>query len=451
MRVKDRVKVELSRVEEPQPDYPLRITSFLTSVGAHCGAIAALAMFSTVAEAPAVRPVYDEFIKPHEHQIVFYDLHQKVPDVNPLNKTGNDPDPRGAEVARQAIVATSPKPQSAQLFISVPAPEIEIHQDLPLPLLVGNLNTTLPPPPERPKPRKFVPPPPPNPEPPLPIQPPLPDAPSIPSAAAAPPLVVPLLGFAALPLAPRNAAGAPTAHSQNPSAAVVVAGLHPTENMDMPVPNGERPAQFSKAPTQGPAATGIANTASLTVPDLTIRRPRPENIPAAPTRQILYAEIFSSIPLATLSAPLRPSSRAIPRVVDAHFNGRSVYAMVLPMEHLLVYAGDWIMWFADRESKPGETPIVRAPIPLRKLEVVDQTPPSGRTGTRVQLAATLRKNGRLDDLALLTQTSPAIRQAVFQDISSWEFQPASRDGAPVDVDVVLEIPFSLPTAIAESP
>jgi hypothetical protein len=99
---------------------------------------------------------------------------------------------------------------------------------------------------------------------------------------------------------------------------------------------------------------------------------------------------------------------------NARFNGRSIYVIVIPMEHMPAYGGDWIMWFADRQSKPGETPLVRAPVPLRKLEVVDQTPPSGRTGTRIQLSATLRKNGRLDDLALLTETSPAVQRAVFQ-------------------------------------
>jgi hypothetical protein len=37
---------------------------------------------------------------------------------------------------------------------------------------------------------------------------------------------------------------------------------------------------------------------------------------------------------------------------------------------------------------------------------------------------------------------------VIQDLASWEFKPATRDGAAVDVDVVLEIPFSLPPEIA---
>ena len=29
-----------------------------------------------------------------------------------------------------------------------------------------------------------------------------------------------------------------------------------------------------------------------------------------------------------------------------------------------------------------------------------------------------------------------MQRAVFQDVTSWEFRPATRDGSPVDVDVV---------------
>jgi hypothetical protein len=40
-------------------------------------------------------------------------------------------------------------------------------------------------------------------------------------------------------------------------------------------------------------------------------------------------------------------------------------------------------------------------------------------------------------------------QEVIQDLESWEFKPATRDGVPVDVEVVIEIPFNLSTAIAK--
>jgi len=133
----------------------------------------------------------------------------------------------------------------------------------------------------------------------------------------------------------------------------------------------------------------------------------------------------------------------IPQSVDARFRGRNVYTIVIPMEHMPAYSGDWIMWFADRESKPGETPVVRAPIPFQKLEPVDQTA-TNRTGARIQFAAILRKDGKLDGTTLVTQANPAVTRAVFEDVTAWEFRPASRDGVPVDVDVVIEIPFRLP-------
>jgi hypothetical protein len=37
---------------------------------------------------------------------------------------------------------------------------------------------------------------------------------------------------------------------------------------------------------------------------------------------------------------------------------------------------------------------------------------------------------------------------VIQDLQSWEFKPATRGGKPVDVDVVVEIPFNLSVEMA---
>jgi hypothetical protein len=251
---------------------------------------------------------------------------------------------------------------------------------------------------------------------------------------------------------PKNAPEAPVAHTGNARADIAVASLHPSPDANTPLPTGERPARFSKAPTVGAAASGEGN-GTLTVPDLTIRKPKPEPDPppSVPRHEVLYAERVRGIPLSTLSVPLRPANRMIPPGVDARFRGRNVYTIVIPIEHMSAYSGDWIMWFADREAKPGETPVVRAPVPFRKLEVVDQNPPGSQSGERIQFAAMLSKSGKLLDITLLTQRSPAIARVVLEDVSAWEFRPASRDGVPVDVDVVLEIPFRLPVSVATNP
>ena len=365
MRVK--VKVEAKgevavtvNANDARPDYPLRASSFLASLLFHCGLIGLLGAASTFSAA-SDRPVYDELVKPHELKILYYHFPPKVPDVKPVQKTGDRETPRGLELSKQAIIATSPKPKSKELFISVPAPDMELKQDLTAPLLVAKMDAIRPPP-EQPKPKKFVPPPPAKRETPLPLQVTVLDTPLIPSAPTAPPPLVPAPVFSLTPPPPKVAPEAASTHTGNSTADIAVASLHPSDNATPP-PNADRPAQFSKAPDQGPAASGGANEAALTVPDLTIRQPKPESAPAPalPTQQILYADIVKNIPQSTLSAPLRVSARSIPQAIDARFQGRDVYTIVIPMEHMPVYSGDWIMWFADRQTKPGETPSGTSP------------------------------------------------------------------------------------------
>jgi hypothetical protein len=92
---------------------------------------------------------------------------------------------------------------------------------------------------------------------------------------------------------------------------------------------------------------------------------------------------------------------------------------------------------------------MRAPLPYRKMEPVDQ-PASGSPGqARVQIAAVLDKDGRLEKIAMLARPATMTEQAVMQDLDSWEFKPATRDGIPVDVEVVIEIPYNLAIAVVK--
>jgi hypothetical protein len=165
---------------------------------------------------------------------------------------------------------------------------------------------------------------------------------------------------------------------------------------------------------------------------------------------VLYADKVHSIPVTTLSVPLRPASRTIPRAIDLRFQGRNVYTMVVPIENFAPYSGDWILWFAEQQARPGENPLVRAPVPLRKFESVEPVLPGAHTELRVQVAARIKRDGKIEGASLLRVLSPGIEQAVLQDLAEWEFKPATRDGAAIDVDVVIEIPYSLPPQIAKS-
>ncbi len=440
----------------------------------------------------------DELIQPKLHKIIMYDFRKKPPEVQPLKKSGEFPRPRGAEISKQAVIATSPKPKSTQQMIWLPTPKIEVQKDVPLPNLIARMKTALPSlptlPKERPRPvveaAKAVQPntSPPDPKgdanhapaaPPEATQPPkqvrtyvpppasrqaklpvpvqvseMPIAPPI----GSPPMANPLPPGAGISSTlpgsalPTSMPVAPVPNAGNARADIAVASLHPSDSAHAAVPEGARPGRFSKAPETGAPASGeVGKSAAVTVPDLTVREAKPVKAPPDPTRTkpVLYTERVRSIPYATLSVPLRPSSRTIPRSVDARFQGRNVYTMVVPIENLPAYVGDWIIWFAEKQPVAGSTPLMRAPLPFRKLEPVDQPPPGNAGQARVQIAAILDKDGRLGNLAILARPPTMTEQAVMQDLAAWEFKPATHDGVPVDVDVVIEIPFNLTTPVAK--
>ena len=483
--------------------YQFRPSSFLVSVGVHTLAIVGLALIPAYQEPPlSDRPIYDELIRPEEHRIVYYDYKKPLPEVSATERIGTFPRPRGLELSKDAIIATAPHAKSTKQIIWRPVPKLQIERDLPAPNLILRAATAVPlatpPPPdvpkidkpnvdapraeqanisppqpdadpnkarqdtvkpvEIPKPRRaFVPPPASKQPPKLPVpvqvaELPVPDA-SITGPASVRMALPDGIGTAAfsrgLPPPPDAPPGAEN-NKGNGRADVAAVSLNPGKG---PIPEGARSGAFSRAPDVGEPATGEVSGNGLKVPNLTIHNDHTvaDAPKVSPNRKVvMYAEKLKSIPVSTLSVPLRPAARAIPRAIEGRFQGRNVYTMVIPIENFEPYSGDWIIWFAERQAKPGDTPFVRAPMPLRKYESVEPVLPGARTDLRVQVAAMIRQDGKLEGLTLLRNLSPGIDQAVMQDVSAWEFKPATRDSVPVDVDVVIEIPYSLPPQIAKS-
>ena len=483
--------------------YRIRPGSFVLSILFHVAVVSALLLAPHVdsKERVSKTPIYDDLIKPEEKKIVWYaPLPKKLPEVHAQERIGTFPKPRAAQKSEVAIIATAPKPKSVKQFIFQAVPKIEIHQDLPSPNLISRAAMAIPAPPpppepkpkidkpdtqgvksqqanispptpngdvnkaqpiqqqpvEVPKPPKAFVPPPPRQQPPrlvIPVQTadvPVPDA-SITGTTAARATLPEGIGapsFSKGAPPPPNAPPGPTNAAGNGKIDIAVVGLHPDKG---PIPDGSRPGQFSQAPTVGELATGEVR-GGIGVPGLTIHDDRNAVPPPhvdPPRKIVLYADRLRSLPVSTLSVPLRPASRTIPAKIEARFVKRDVYTMVIPIENIAGYSGDWIVWFAEHDQKPGGAPTVRAPIPMRKFESVDPVPPGARTEIRVQIEATITKEGKFDRILLLRDLTPGLESAILRDVKSWEFKPATRDGVPVDIDVVLEIPFSLPPQVAQ--
>jgi TonB family protein len=62
---------------------------------------------------------------------------------------------------------------------------------------------------------------------------------------------------------------------------------------------------------------------------------------------------------------------------------------------------------------------------------------------RVQLFCVIGSRGTVSSIELLHGADERLNKSAEEALAKWEFYPATRDGKPVDVDVVVEIPFVL--------
>lgn len=407
-------------------DYPAKPLPFGVSILLH-GALLAL-----IVSAPPVSRMRKEPLKPRtiapRKVLIWYQFKKELPAVVPTQRIGEGDRPRGLERSlQQPIVAHSPNPVSREQFIWHEAPKLKIERDLQAPNLIVAA-PALPRPAPRPKPRAFV----------------------------APPQPIPRNPPAALILdaAPEVAVDA-SREVADAAASLAIVGLRPAERLDGPPPEISNPGQLSRAAAVGAPASGLASTAGLRVPDLTIGpgktsgaavgvKGEPEK--PSPAGELIYQQTLLGGARTALSAPLRPGSRTVPRHIEAKFRDRSVYTIVIPMPKLPCYTGDWVIWFGEMEAQPGVTPQIQAPLPTRKVDALaaEESPIEGR----VQLSAIIRKDGRLEEVTVL-RGAQALGGSAMRDLKKWDFRPASRNGAAVDVDVVFDIPFRLSPLAAE--
>jgi TonB family protein len=242
----------------------------------------------------------------------------------------------------------------------------------------------------------------------------------------------------------------------NVSTAIV--GLNPSPRLDVPIPQGSRPAQFSAAPEPGAGdGSGEAvETAHISVPGLMIRNggkaAAPETVRpvmiarAAPTStEVLRSAVRAAGPAPALETePERRAPSIVPTVPDPRFAGRRIYTLAVQMPNVTSAYGSWTMWFAERDERMGEAPVIRLPVPLRKVD--PKYVPSAvadRVEGRVQFSGIVRMDGRIDELRLVKGVDERLDSSAADALLKWEFEPAHKNGTPIEMDLVVEIPFFL--------
>jgi TonB family protein len=135
-------------------------------------------------------------------------------------------------------------------------------------------------------------------------------------------------------------------------------------------------------------------------------------------------------------------------VERAVFGDRKFYSLSLNMPNLNSAGGSWIIRFAALKpdsgaaSKDPSASELSAPAATRKvdpaypLELMKQ-----HVGGTVILYGIIHANGRVGSVRVLRSVDERLDQFASEAITSSQFQPAMKNGTPVDVEATFSIPF----------
>lgn len=143
---------------------------------------------------------------------------------------------------------------------------------------------------------------------------------------------------------------------------------------------------------------------------------------------------------------------------QAVFGNRKFYSLSLNMPNLNSAAGSWVIRFAALKQDAGESNLDRlasaaahgsaeeeslsAPSATRKvdpaypLELMRQN-----IGGTVILYAVIHRDGTVGGVRVLRSVDERLDRFATQALAKWQFDPAMKNGAPVDVEATFWIPF----------
>jgi len=144
------------------------------------------------------------------------------------------------------------------------------------------------------------------------------------------------------------------------------------------------------------------------------------------------------------SEPPHGAATQVSGAPDPRFNGRDVFMMAIQMPNITSYSGSWLMWYADHTLRQTGLSPISPPVAHRKVDPkYIATAVEERVEGRVTLGCVIDKQGLVRGVELIRGLDDRLNQSAKEALSKWEFYPATRKGEPVEVDVLVEIPFHL--------
>jgi TonB family protein len=170
------------------------------------------------------------------------------------------------------------------------------------------------------------------------------------------------------------------------------------------------------------------------------------------TANTVNPNLIANVRPPRVSSRMQPEIGSKPSDVErAVFGDRKFYSLSLSMPNLNSAGGSWIIRFAalKPESASGVpssgdsfSEDLSAPSATRKFdpaypaELMRQN-----VGGTVILYGIIHADGTIGSVRVLRSVDQRVDQFASEAITKWQFQPATKNGAPVDVEATFSIPF----------
>jgi TonB family protein len=259
---------------------------------------------------------------------------------------------------------------------------------------------------------------------------------------------------------------------------VIALNLHPAVGAPPSPPQGNRRGAFiatqpassaSKENVSGSTRKGTSDVpaglyvgSTVAKPSTVGGDPRPASTSNNPaSANSINPNLMASVrPLRVTSAPSRgmqPESTA--KLSEAErqvFGNRKFYSLTLNMPNLNSAAGSWVIRFAElghgsnnhgsnnHDSNNANAPpeelsqpaAIRKVDPAYPLQLMRQN-----VGGTVILYAIIHADGTVGNVRVLRGVDERLDRFASQAVAQWQFQPATKNGSPVDVEATFQIPF----------
>lgn len=223
---------------------------------------------------------------------------------------------------------------------------------------------------------------------------------------------------------------------------------------------GHTGASGSPASSAGQAKAGTGSGAAGKRSDLPaglyVGKPaaRPDAVAgnrANQTADSVNPDLVASVRPPRVSSSRPSQSESTAKLTEAErevFGDRKFYSATLNMPNLNSGGGSWVIRFAelkhqsgprDSNSPPAD---LSEPMPTRKVDPAypTQLMRENVSGT-VILYAVIYADGSVGDVRVLRGVDERLDRFASEALAQWKFDPATKNGQPVDVEATFKIPF----------